>query len=77
MGRGPSATGLATGRTMNFRLVNEAKKKVPVHRLCRVLGVSQSGCFAWRERLACCRQHEDMVLLAHVRTHLAKAAVGS
>ena len=31
---------------MSFRLVDEAKKEFPVHRLCRVLGVSQSGYFA-------------------------------
>ena len=56
---------------MSFRLVDEAKKKFPVHRLCRVLGVSQSGYFAWKGRLACRRQHEDMVLLAHVRSAFA------
>ena len=39
-----------------------------MHRLCHVLGVSQSGYFAWKGRPACRRQHEDMVLLAHVRS---------
>jgi putative transposase len=56
---------------MSFRLVDEAKKEFPVHRLCRVLGVSQSGYFAWKRRPACRRQHEDMVLLAHVRSAFA------
>ncbi len=56
---------------MSFKLVDEAKKEFSVHRLCRVLGVSQSGCFAWKGRPACRRQHEDMVLLAHVRSAFA------
>ena len=52
---------------MRFALVDAAKKEFPVHRLCRVLGVSQSGYSAWKGRPACRRQHEDMVLLAHIR----------
>ena len=56
---------------MSFRLVDEAKKEFPVHRLCRALGVSQSGYFAWKRRPACRRQREDMVLLAHVRSAFA------
>jgi transposase InsO family protein len=56
---------------VRFALVDEAKKEFPVHRLCRVLGVSQSGYFAWKGRPACRRQHEDMVLLAHVRSAFA------
>ena len=56
---------------VSFKLVDEAKKEFPVHRLCRVLGISQSGYFAWKRRPACRRQHEDMVLLAHVRSAFA------
>ncbi len=48
-----------------------AKAQFPVYRLCRMLGVSQSGYFAWRGRLACRRQRDDMVLLAHVRSAFA------
>ena len=55
---------------MRFRLIDGAKAQFPVHRLCRVLGVSQSGYFAWRGRPACRRQRDDMVLLAHVRRPL-------
>ncbi len=40
---------------MSFKLVDEAKKEFPVHRLCRVFGISQSGYFAWKGRPACCR----------------------
>ena len=39
--------------------------------MCRVLGVSQSGFFAWQERPACRRQQQDMVYLAHIRTAFA------
>jgi putative transposase len=46
--------------------VNEARKDFPVHRLCRVFDVSQSGYFAWKDRPAWRRQHQDMVLPAHV-----------
>lgn len=53
---------------MRFALIDAAKEEFSVHRLCSVLGVSQSGYFAWRGRPACRRQHEDMVLLAHVRS---------
>ena len=43
----------------------------PVQRLCKVLGVSSSGYFAWKERPASLRQRDDMVLLAHVRAAFA------
>ena len=44
------------------------RRNFPVQRLCKVLGVSESGYFAWKERPACRRQHEDMVLLARIRS---------
>ena len=56
---------------MRFALIDRAKAKFPVHRLCGVLGLSQSGYFAWRGRPACRRQRDDMVLLAHVRSGFA------
>lgn len=56
---------------MRFKLIDEAKKEFPVHRLCTVLGVSESGYFAWKARPACRRQNEDMVLLAHIRSQFA------
>ncbi len=43
----------------------------PVHRLCRVLGVSQSGYFAWKDRPASRRRRDDMVMLAPVRPAFA------
>lgn len=56
---------------MRFALVDQAKEEFPVQRLCDVLGVSQSGYFAWKSRPASERQHQDMVLLAHVRSSFA------
>jgi hypothetical protein len=53
---------------MRFRLVDQAKKEFPVHRLCKVLGISQSGYFAWKDRPASWRQRQDVILLAHVRS---------
>jgi putative transposase len=49
----------------------DAAKEFPVQRLCKVLGVSQSGYFAWRSRPASQRQRDDLVLLAHVRSAFA------
>ena len=67
------------GKSMRFRLIDAAKKGFPVQRLCKVLGVSQSGYFAWKDRPACRRQNEDMVLLAHIRSAfaLSNATYGS
>lgn len=58
---------------MRFELVDRAKADFPVHRLCSVLGVSQSGYFAWKHRPASPRHRQDMVLLAHVRSAFAQS----
>ena len=58
---------------MRFRLIDQAKAQFPVQRLCKVLGVSASGYFAWRNRDASARQREDMVLLAHIRSAFAQS----
>lgn len=59
---------------MRFKLIDEAKKEFPVHRLCGVLGVSESGYFAWKSRPASRRQCEDMVLLAHIRAQFSASS---
>jgi len=56
---------------MRFRLIDQAKKEFPVHRLCNVLGVSEGGYFAWKGRPASHRQSEDIVLLAHIRARFS------
>ena len=64
---------------MRLRRIDAAKKEFPVQRLCKVLGVSQSGYFARKDRPTCHRPHEDMALLAPIRSAfaLAKATYGS
>ena len=56
---------------MRFQLIDTAKEEFPVQRLCKVLGVSQSGSFAWRRRPASSRQRDDLVLLAPIRSSFA------
>lgn len=56
---------------MTFGFIEAEKASFPITRMCRVLGVSQSGFFAWQERPACRRQQQDMVYLAHIRTAFA------
>jgi len=64
---------------MRFQLIDAAKEEFPVQRLCKVLGVSPSGYFAWKSRPASRRQREDLVLLAHVRSafRLSNGTYGS
>ena len=52
---------------MKFRLIAAEKAFIPVARACRLLGVSESGYYAWASRGASRRQREDMLLLARIR----------
>ena len=56
---------------MSFAFIEAEKASFPIQRMCRVLGVSQSGFFAWGNRPACHRQRQDMIHLAHIRTAFA------
>jgi putative transposase len=53
---------------MRFSFIDAKKAEFPIGRMCKMLGVSPSGFHAWKDRPACSRQREDMVLLAHVRS---------
>ncbi len=53
---------------MKFRFIDQAKKEFPTSRLCRVMGVSQSGYFCLEYRPVRRRQRDDLVMLAHMRT---------
>ena len=54
---------------MRFRFIDaeRAGLAMPIFGLCRLLQVSVSGFYAWRNRGPSQRQLDDMVLLAHVR----------
>ena len=54
---------------MRFRFIDaeRAGLAMPIFRLCRLLQVSVSGFYAWRNRGPSQRQLDDMALLAHVR----------
>jgi putative transposase len=55
-----------------FEFVERQKAQYPVARLCRVLGVSTSGYYAWRTRQPSARARKDVVLTAEiVRIHQA------
>ena len=64
---------------MTFGFIKAEKASFPIARMCRVLAVSQSGFFAWKDRPASERQRQDMVYLAHIRTAfaLSNGAYGS
>jgi putative transposase len=50
-----------------FRFVEREKVRVPVRTLCRVLGVSPSGYYAWRRRGPSPRLVADVALLDEIR----------
>lgn len=52
---------------MRSAFVAEHRHRIPVNRLCEIMGVSPRGCRAWRCRPACWRQRTGMVLLARIR----------
>lgn len=58
-------------KSMSFAFIEAEKASFPIQRICHVLGASQSGFFAWRDRPASHRQRQDMIHLAHIRTAFA------
>ena len=56
---------------MSFALIDAKKADVPVATACAVMGVSESGFYAWKNRTASPRQRDDMVLLAHIRAEFS------
>ena len=50
-----------------FRLIDAEKASYPVAMLCRMLGVSKSGYYAWRSRPPSKRSREDAALTAKIR----------
>ena len=56
---------------MRFKLIDAEKTALSLDRACRIVGVSPSGYYAWKSRPPSKRQHDDMVLLAHIRSLFA------
>jgi putative transposase len=52
---------------MTFRLIDQEKAHHAVSLLCRVLGVSRAGYYAWTKRPASQRARQDRVLTAQIR----------
>ncbi len=52
---------------MKFRVVEDCRDAWPVQALCRVLGISTAGYYAWRSRPESKRAVEDRALLADIR----------
>ena len=52
---------------MKFRVVEDCRGSWPVQALCRVLGISTAGYYAWRSRPDSKRAVEDRALLDDIR----------
>jgi len=50
-----------------FRLIDAEKASYPIAMLCRMLGVSKSGYYAWRSRSPSKRSREDATLTKKIR----------
>ena len=55
-------------RCEGFRFVSDHQALYPIATMCRLLGVSTSGYYAWRKRPASLRAKTDTVLVAEIRT---------
>ncbi|RKJ98013.1 IS3 family transposase, partial [Pseudoroseomonas wenyumeiae] len=58
---------------MKFRMVEDCRDAWPVQQLCRVLGISTAGYYAWRSRPDSKRAVEDRALLAEICQAHAKS----
>lgn len=56
---------------MTLRLVDKEKVQHPVSRLCRVLGVSRAGFYAWKRRRPSLREREDRELKREIQSIFA------
>ena len=61
---------------MRYRCIERRREEYPVRMMCRVLRVSRSGYYAWRERPVSPRTQKDRVLTAEIReVHQASRGV--
>lgn len=56
---------------MRYRFIRQQGQRFGVRRLCRLLDVSSSGYYAWRDRRPSRRAEQDAVLLAQIRAIFA------
>lgn len=52
---------------MKFAFIHAERHAHPIGLLCRVLGVSRAGFYAWRDRPESHRQQQDMQLTRHIQ----------
>lgn len=52
---------------MRFQFIANYRGSLPRSRLCRLMGVTDRGFRAWKQRPPSQRQRRDMVILAHIR----------
>jgi putative transposase len=52
---------------MKYQFIEHHKREFPIVLMCNVLGVSESGFYAWRKRSPCQRQREDARLTEEIR----------
>jgi len=56
-----------------FAVIEAEKASIPVARSCAVFGLSESGFYAWRNRVASQRQKADLIFLAQIRAQFASS----
>lgn len=52
---------------MKYQFIERYKHEFPVVVMCQVLGVSESGFYAWRKRPVCQHKREDAQLIENIR----------
>lgn len=52
---------------MKYKFVEQHKQEFPIVVMCCVLGVSESGFYAWRKRPTCQRQREDAQITQEIQ----------
>lgn len=52
---------------MKYQFVAKHQNKYPVKRICAMLDISRSGYYAWKKRKPSQREHDNQVLIDHIR----------
>ena len=62
---------------MKFQYIADYRGSLTCNHLCRLMGVTERGLRAWKNRPPSPRQRRDMVLLAHIRDQHRLSLVSS